>query len=253
MALTKVSRGLLTTSIVDNGNATAITIDSSENVGIGVSNPSDYYANNLVVVAGSEGGITIASDSSANNGYLMFADSSSGTDRYAGLISYEHSTDNMVFRTNSVERVRISATGVVTTPYQPAFQAVPASTQSNISIGNTTILFGTERFDVGGNFAGSAFVAPVTGKYQLSVNIYTLSVDSGSAYLQFRLITSNRIYYYIFSTNALSQDAAYMSFPFSVLADMDAADTAYVDVQISGGTAQMDIDPVSTFSGILVA
>ena len=35
MALTKVSRGLLTTSIVDNGNATAITIDSNENVGIG--------------------------------------------------------------------------------------------------------------------------------------------------------------------------------------------------------------------------
>jgi|SaaInlStandDraft_1057018.scaffolds.fasta_scaffold50851_4 hypothetical protein len=32
MALTKVSRGLLTTSIVDNGNDTAITIDSSENV-----------------------------------------------------------------------------------------------------------------------------------------------------------------------------------------------------------------------------
>jgi len=32
MALTKVSRGLLSTSIVDNGNATAITIDASENV-----------------------------------------------------------------------------------------------------------------------------------------------------------------------------------------------------------------------------
>ena len=39
MALTKVSRGLLTTSIVDNGNATAITIDSNENVGIGTSSP----------------------------------------------------------------------------------------------------------------------------------------------------------------------------------------------------------------------
>ena len=36
MALTKVSRGLLSTGIVDNSNATAITIDSSENVGIGV-------------------------------------------------------------------------------------------------------------------------------------------------------------------------------------------------------------------------
>ena len=36
MALTKVSRGLLSTGIVDNSNATAITIDSSENVGIGM-------------------------------------------------------------------------------------------------------------------------------------------------------------------------------------------------------------------------
>ena len=35
MALTKVSRGLLSTSIVDNGNATAITIDASENVLVG--------------------------------------------------------------------------------------------------------------------------------------------------------------------------------------------------------------------------
>ena len=40
MALTKVSRGLLSTGIVDNSNATAITIDSSENVGIGTSSPS---------------------------------------------------------------------------------------------------------------------------------------------------------------------------------------------------------------------
>ena len=40
MALTKVSRGLLSTSIEDNGNATAITIDSSENVGIGTSSPA---------------------------------------------------------------------------------------------------------------------------------------------------------------------------------------------------------------------
>jgi hypothetical protein len=41
MAITKVTRDLLNTSIVDNGNATAITIDSSENVGIGTSSPID--------------------------------------------------------------------------------------------------------------------------------------------------------------------------------------------------------------------
>jgi hypothetical protein len=40
MAITKVTRTLLSTGIVDNSNATAITIDSSENVGIGTSSPS---------------------------------------------------------------------------------------------------------------------------------------------------------------------------------------------------------------------
>jgi hypothetical protein len=49
MAITKVSRDLLNTSIVDNGNATAITIDSSENVGIGTGSPNqmlELSANN---------------------------------------------------------------------------------------------------------------------------------------------------------------------------------------------------------------
>ena len=35
MALTKISRGLLNTGVSDSSDATAITIDSSENVGIG--------------------------------------------------------------------------------------------------------------------------------------------------------------------------------------------------------------------------
>jgi len=39
MAITKVTRTLLSTGIVDNSNATAITIDSSENVGIGTTSP----------------------------------------------------------------------------------------------------------------------------------------------------------------------------------------------------------------------
>jgi hypothetical protein len=221
-------------------------VDATNNrVGIGSSSP----ATELFVKSASNAANVFAIESADAAQRLQFGVNTSN----GGSYIFEQKAQALRFGTSDTERMRIDSAGRVTMPYQPAFQAVPASTQSNISIGNTTILFGTERFDVGGNFAGSAFVAPVTGKYQLSVNIYTLSVDSGSAYLQFRLITSNRIYYYIFSTNALSQDAAYMSFPFSVLADMDAADTAYVDVQISGGTAQMDIDPVSTFSGYLVA
>ena len=40
MALTKISRGLLNTGVSDSSDATAITIDSSERVGIGTSSPS---------------------------------------------------------------------------------------------------------------------------------------------------------------------------------------------------------------------
>ena len=42
MALTKISRSLLDTGISDSSDATAITIDSSENVGIGTSSPVSY-------------------------------------------------------------------------------------------------------------------------------------------------------------------------------------------------------------------
>ena len=71
MALTKVSRGLLTTSIVDNGNATAITIDSSENVGIGVSTP---YSRLQVL---DEARVSSASNSA---GKLALGDGGTGND-----------------------------------------------------------------------------------------------------------------------------------------------------------------------------
>ena len=41
MALTKIPRGLLDTGIADSSDATAITIDSNENVGIGTASPND--------------------------------------------------------------------------------------------------------------------------------------------------------------------------------------------------------------------
>ena len=98
MALTKVSRGLLSTSIVDNGNATAITIDASENVGIGNSSPSSFNlvgADTLVVGSGSgEQGITIYSGTS-NNGVLAFADGTTTTQQYQGYIGYNHSSNFM--------------------------------------------------------------------------------------------------------------------------------------------------------------
>ena len=87
-------------------------IDALGNVGIGVSNPSDYYATELVVAGPSEGGITIASTGNHTN-YINFADSTSGVARYAGMIEYAHAIDAMSFRTNSIQRMRITSAGAV--------------------------------------------------------------------------------------------------------------------------------------------
>ena len=38
-----------------------------------------------------------------------------------------------------------------------------------------TLAFGTEVFDIGGNFASDAFTAPHTGKYQLNAHVRTNS------------------------------------------------------------------------------
>jgi len=131
MALTKVSRGLLSTSIVDNGNATAITIDSSENVGIGVSSPSSYYSDKLVVDVGTgEDGITLASSNTTGASYIMWADGTSANTRYSGYIGYNHGSDFMQFATNDgVERMRIDSSGnmgigVIPEAWNPAFTEV---------------------------------------------------------------------------------------------------------------------------------
>ena len=118
MALTKVSRGLLSTSIVDNGTATAITIDSSENVGIGTTSPSSLLhlssagstVLNVEATGANDSRLRITSGNS-NTSYVEFADPD---DVDTGEIRYEHATNNMQFRTaGNVERMRIDSSGRV--------------------------------------------------------------------------------------------------------------------------------------------
>ena len=237
-------------------------VDAGNNaVGIKNTTPGSFNAagNDLVVGAGTasdNNGITIYTNANST-GHLLFADGTSGTDGYTGYIGYNHPTNHMSFHTNAgVEKMRIDSSGNVTMPLQPAFLAIPATNQIDMAVNtNVTIVFGTELFDVGSNFASNTFTAPVTGKYQLNANIRLNNVDSAATYYTIYLITSNRQYYILENPGQYTGDIPYKTYNISVLADMDASDTAFVRFYQSGGTAQTDTnydDGGTTFSGHLV-
>ncbi len=102
MALTKVSRGLLTTSIVDNGNATAITIDASENVGIGAS-----PATQLFVKSAANAANVFAIESADAAQRLQFGVNTSN----GGSYIFEQKAQALRFGTSDTERMQIDASG----------------------------------------------------------------------------------------------------------------------------------------------
>ena len=151
------------------------------------------------------------------------------------------------------ERMIIDTSGAVTMPNQPAFQVQPSSDQTNLG-DNTQIAFGTEEFDLNGDFASNTFTAPVTGKYLLSFHGRIDDIDSAASWVRAEIITSNQDYKSsIIDPGVFSGDATYWNFSQTVLADMDANDTATVQFGKSGGAAQSDVNQGDTFfSGFLV-
>jgi len=87
-------------------------IDSSGQVGIGTSSPGSYLADKLVVATStSDGGITIASTGTNLTHYLMFADGTTGLDRYRGAIGYNHNDNSLRLLSNGVARIFIDSNG----------------------------------------------------------------------------------------------------------------------------------------------
>ena len=87
-----------------------LTINSSGNVGIGLTNNTDYYAKDLCLSLGAEGGITLVSSDTSYANYLMFADGTSGYDRFKGYIGYGHSSDTLYLVSSDNARIYTGST-----------------------------------------------------------------------------------------------------------------------------------------------
>ena len=151
-----------------------------------------------------------------------------------------------------ISGVSISANNEMTMSSQPAFMARPSSNQTNIAVGSdTTVVLDTEIFDQNGDFSSNTFTAPVTGRYQLNFNIRLVQLDSAATYYYGQLNTSNRVYIAIFDPD-FGQDNEHFFISHSVLADMDANDTAILEFRQYQGGQQTDINTNTNFSGYLV-
>ena len=216
------------------------------NTGIGTTSPTDTngFSRALDVNGSSGAAVYTRTDGSATN-RTVFANQ--GTDGYV----FNGGAGTLRFYSNATQHMTIDANGHIRKENQPAFLVKPNTSLNNFAVGTTTITFATEIFDQNNDFASNTFTAPIGGRYHFNLHIRLDQIDIDTDYYQLRLVTSNRIYYAIFDPDLADGNFNYFMLVINVLADMDAGDTAYGDMQISGGAAQMDVKQDSHFSGFL--
>ncbi len=150
--------------------------------------------------------------------------------------------------------------GAAVNPTLPAFLALNDAHDLNVTGDGTvaTVPFPVEVFDLAGNFATNTFTAPVTGKYRFSASVLVFGLLAAHNEHEIALVTTKRQYKGIFDSFAANTNIfTYRKLDVAALVDMDASETAYITVTISGGTKVCDIYGTSYgmtyFSGELVS
>jgi hypothetical protein len=218
-----------------------------------------YDATTLSIIpTGTQSNIRLQNSTTGSNASDGFLIQETGNDTY--LVNYENA--GMYFRTNNTDHMQITAGGAVTKPQQPVFLVRPTSDQVDLPTGSTTVAWGAEIFDVGSNFASNTFTAPVTGKYQFNLSAYLNKIDVDTTLFEFNFVSSNRLQRLMirdFSKDYTADSNEFVSMNASAILDMDANDTVYVRIDITGGGGVIHLNgsaPSSAFytswSGALI-
>lgn len=121
-----------------------------------------------------------------------------------------------------------------------------------------TIIFNTESFDVGNNFntTTGTYTFPVTGKYQLNVNVGVGGILVGHTQLLIQISVSGTIYQLLNVSPFPISVGGDLVFCGSLTVQASASDTAFVIAYATGGTKVVDLKGginVSHFSGFRVS
>lgn len=149
--------------------------------------------------------------------------------------------------------ITVSANNEVTNASQPAFSAYNSLLDENVTGDGTDLnplnTFDTERFDKNADFDSSTgvFTAPVTGSYLFTFTLALAGLAAGHD-IEVWLNTSNATYYW---DMVYSNTTVYLNY--TVIAELDAADTASIRLRVSGGSKTVDITgSYTTFMGALL-
>jgi hypothetical protein len=178
---------------LQTASTTAVTVDASQNVGIGTTSPLGKLnvssasfggtvssnGNQIVVENSGNAGITIASGASSA-GNIFFADSGDTAD---GYVQYDQSGRSMRFGTATAERMRIDSSGNVNIGQSSAFassirttiKAADTSSQSLALVSAVTSGTGTLQYLVDGS-------NDVCGYIGINATANTTSYNTSSDY-----------------------------------------------------------------------
>ncbi len=147
-------------------------------------------------------------------------------------------TDDIQFNNGTDVTMNVTSTGIQTLPLQSCFLAyLSANVDNSTGAGaEVTINFDTEVKDLNGDFSsGTTFTAPIFGKYLFCSNVTFSGLSVAMTSARLKIVTSNIEYQNVNNAQAMSSTGDNGSIFLSVITTMDAADTAQVLFQVSGG------------------
>ena len=205
-------------------------------------------ANAGITMGGTTPTLTIG-DAGAEDTKIVF--DGNAQDFHIGL---DDSADDLVIGLGSAlgttTHMSFDETGAILKPLQPAFLATITSESRSSQDSLNDQNFATEVFDNNADYntTNKTFTAPVTGRYQFNVGIGYSGISEGNE-IKIRLATSNRN----IESRHKASSGGVGQLILTVLTDMDASDTAKVQVESYDDASVDYYSERGGFSGYLVA
>lgn len=239
------------TVVGDSGATSSLSVDNNNNTAsseartflrVGGTTASDVYD---VFIVGSSRSYSVGSDNSDSQSFKITT---------AGDASADPSSASII--------IKLTSAGEMTEPLQSCFMALNSASDTNVTGDGTayTVICDSETFDQNSDYNNSTgvFTAPITARYHFSVAISVQNLSAGHTALFSQLVASNRNVW-ICNANPQGSKASDGVFNFQgmITVDMDAADTASIQVTVSGSTKTVTVtgqatNPITYFSGELV-